>query len=96
MSISLSPFYRESILSGFGDVPDARHVLDLVSQIELRELSLSNNPWERPPASVVNKGIGPMMKYYDELEKASPVIVDSRKVVFIGHSGAGKTRCSHG
>ncbi|CAN0429790.1 unnamed protein product, partial [Ascophyllum nodosum] len=78
-------------LIGFGDVPDARHVLDLVSQIELRELSLSNNPWERPPAPVVNKGIGPMMKYYDELEKASPVIVDSQKVVFIGHSGAGKT-----
>ncbi|CAM9377077.1 unnamed protein product, partial [Ascophyllum nodosum] len=47
--------------------------------------------WERPPAPVVNKGIGPIKKYYDELEKASSVLVDSRKVVFIGHSGAGKT-----
>ena len=87
-------------MSGFGDVPDARHVLDLVSRIEEGQLSLDNNPWERPPEPVVKKGIGPIKRYYDELEKASPVanpvLVDSRKVVFIGHSGAGKTRCSHG
>ncbi|CAM9968091.1 unnamed protein product [Ascophyllum nodosum] len=32
-----------------------------------------------------------MKKYYNELERADPVLIDSRKVVFIGHSGAGKT-----
>ncbi|CAN0368944.1 unnamed protein product, partial [Ascophyllum nodosum] len=50
-------------LSGFGDVPDARHVLGLVTRLYRQKLSLGNNPWERPPAPVVNKGIGPIKKY---------------------------------
>ena len=61
--------------------------------MEYPDIALNGNPWECPPAPVVDKGIGPMKKYYNELERADPVLIDSRKVVFIGHSGAGKTRC---
>lgn len=73
---------------------DARRVLDHLARGI--NLSLFGNPWECPPASVVRKGNDWMKKYYDELEKADPVMIDTRKVVFIGESGAGKTRCDLG
>ena len=77
-------------MSGLGKGEGARVVLHLLSRV--KDVRLTNNPWECPPAPVVSKGIGPMKKYYDELERADPVLIDSRKVVFIGRSGAGKTR----
>ena len=73
---------------------DARRVLDHLARGI--NLSLFGNPWECPPASVVRKGINWMKKYYDELERADTVLIDTRKVVFIGESGAGKTRCDYG
>ena len=82
---------RKLFMSGLGKGEDAGVVLDLLSRVE--HFDLGNNPWECPPAPVVSKGIGPMKKYYDELKRADPVFIDSRKVVFIGCSGAGKTRC---
>ena len=78
-------------MSGLGKGEDARVVLDLLSRV--KNVFLQHNPWECPPASVISKGIGAMKKYYDELKRADPVFIDSRKVVFIGRSGAGKTRC---
>ena len=78
-------------MSGLGKGEDARVVLDLLPRV--KNVSLEDNPWECPPASFVSKGIGAMKKYYDELKRADPVFIDSRKVVFIGRSGAGKTRC---
>ena len=81
----------ELIMSGLGKGEDARVVLDLLSRV--KSIFLGDNPWECPPAPVVSKDIGPMKKYYDELERADPLLIDSRKVVFIGRSGAGKTRC---
>ena len=77
-------------MSELGKGEGARIVLDLLSRVEV--VFLEGNPWECPPAPVVSKGIGPMKKYYDELKKADAVLIDSRKVVFIGRSGAGKTR----
>ena len=82
---------RKLFMSGLGKGEDARVVLDLLSRVKY--FGLENNPWECPPVLVVSKGIGPMKKYYDELKRADPVLIDSRKVVFIGRSGAGKTRC---
>ena len=81
---------RKLFMSGLGKGEDARVVLDLLSRVQY--FGSENNPWECPPASVVSKGIGAMKKYYDELKRADPVFIDSRKVVFIGRSGAGKTR----
>ena len=73
---------------------DARSILDNLARGIT--FSLEGNPWECPPASVVRKGINWMKKFYDELERADPVLIDTRKVVFIGESGAGKTRCDYG
>lgn len=61
---------------------------------KIDDLSLSGNPWESPPVPVVAKGIDAVKKYYEELEQTAAVLVDSRKVVLIGHGGAGKTRCA--
>ena len=81
--------------AGLGTGEDARLILDRLAP-KADYLTLFDNPWECPPASVVRKGIDWMKKYYDELEKADPVMIDTRKVVFIGESGAGKTRCDYG
>lgn len=79
--------------AGLGRGEDARGVLNFLEQVQI--FRFSNNPWECPPASVVDKGLDWMKKYYDELERADPVMIDTRKVVFIGESGAGKTRCDY-
>lgn len=65
---------------------------DLRSLLGRTDHELSGNPWEYPPAPVVAKGLGAINKYFEELERTAAVLVDVRKVVFIGHGGAGKTR----
>lgn len=77
-------------VSGMGTGSDAIHVLDLLART--KSIRLEANPWEMPPAPVVDRGIDAMRKYYDEVAKVKPVLIDSRKIVFIGYSGAGKTR----
>lgn len=56
--------------------------------------SLSDNPWELPPAAVVSAGADSIRCYYEELKQRGkdPEEIQSLKVVFAGHSGAGKTR----
>ena len=80
-------------MSGLGKGAHASVILDLLSRVHF---SLLDNPWECPPAPVVYKGISAMKKYYDEIDGLDPVRVDTRKVVFIGRSGVGKTRCDQG
>lgn len=66
---------------------------DLLSLLaKVRVFDLGGNPWESPPVPVVAKGVDAIKKYYGELEQTAAVLVDARKIVFIGHGGAGKTR----
>lgn len=75
---------------GLGD--DAKRLLGGLLRPGV-ELGLGGNPWEFPPATVVQRGMSSIRGYYDELRRwASPVKMQSLKVVFAGHSGAGKTR----
>lgn len=54
----------------------------------------AGNPWELPPSAVVTAGEISTRGYYNELRRSAidPEEVQSLKVVFAGHSGAGKTR----
>lgn len=65
---------------------------DLLSLLGTTSHSIVANPWESPPVPVVAKGIDAIKKYHEELKRTAAVLVDARKVVFIGHGGAGKTR----
>lgn len=75
---------------GTGD--HAEKLLPVLKQ--LPPFCLSYNPWELPPAAVVAAGHDSIRGYYDELQQSAtyPEEVQSLKVVFAGHSGAGKTR----
>lgn len=76
-------------LSGMGTGDHAENCLPV-----LLKSRLGNNPWELPPAAVVAAGKDSIRGYYDELTRTAtdPVKMQSLKVVFAGHSGAGKTR----
>lgn len=66
----------------------------LLPVLNCEYLVLGRNPWELPPAAVVGAGRDSIRSYYDELKQSRtrPVKMQSLKVVFAGHSGAGKTR----
>lgn len=69
----------------------AQQVVDLL--MRCKYFNLDANPWECPPAAVVNAGLDTIRGYYEELKQdPDPVKVQSLKVVFAGHAGAGKTR----
>lgn len=71
------------------------HAESLLPMLQkLRSLICGGNPWERPPSAVVAAGKDSICGYYDELKRCAtdPVKMQSLKVVFAGHSGAGKTR----
>lgn len=75
------------------------HAERLLSVLLSKKCSFSagRNPWELPPAAVVAAGDDSIRGYYAELKRCStgPVKMQSLKVVFAGHSGAGKTRYAH-
>lgn len=75
-----------------GSDDDAESLLPVLLNCTL--LELNQNPWELPPAAVVQAGKDSIRGYYDELKqcRTRPVKMQSLKVVFAGHSGAGKTR----
>lgn len=82
---------RGNILPGMGGYDDATSVLGLLKRCKI--FNLSGNPWEYPPAAVVAGGVTRIRGYYEELRPPTqPLEVQSLKVVFAGHSGAGKTR----
>lgn len=80
---------------GTGD--HAKNFLALLQEmwrLRKRFYYMDHNPWELPPAAVVAAGIDSIHGYYNELQESAtdPEEIQSLKVVFAGHSGAGKTR----
>lgn len=75
---------------GMGTGDHAKALLPVL----LKEGQLASNPWELPPAAVVAAGNDSIRGFYNELRQSAtdPEEIQSLKVVFAGHSGAGKTR----
>lgn len=78
-----------------GDVDDA---LRMVNSFDEFNISLHNNPWRMPPEAVVEQGIPAVKKYLLDVQLAKAVGGDVMslqllKLVLVGSSGAGKTRC---
>ncbi|CAN0471301.1 unnamed protein product, partial [Discosporangium mesarthrocarpum] len=58
----------------------------------IRYLELNGNPWGEPPAGIIEKGMGDVRHYFEDLyREGSSVINRSLKVVLVGRDGAGKT-----
>lgn len=80
--------------AGLGEAKDALRLMRL-PHIEF--IKLKNNPWVMPPEAVVEKG-GAVHNYLLEVEEAAEAGAEVRtlkllKVVLVGSSRAGKTRC---
>eukprot|EP00752_Nemacystus_decipiens_P014395 g12804.t1 len=80
-------------LTGIGTGDRSKFLLPgLLRQLELG-FDLSHNPWELPPAAIVASGRDIICGFFNELTQSSVDAeeIQSLKVVFAGHSGAGKT-----
>lgn len=74
-----------------GEYDDAKPLFGLL--MRCKHINLDDNPWEYPPVPVVAGGLDKIREYYEELKPPTkPWKTESLKVVFAGHSGAGKTR----
>lgn len=63
-------------------------------------MRLDGNPWVMPPEAVVEKGLEAVRKYLQDVQTAKEAGADVTslkllKVVLVGSSGAGKTRCGN-
>lgn len=87
--------YFLMFLLDLGDVEDA---LRLVNSFDEFNLSLHNNPWRMPPEAVVEQGLPAVKSYLLDVQQAKAVgghimSLQLLKLVLVGSSGAGKTRC---
>ncbi|CAN0504823.1 unnamed protein product, partial [Discosporangium mesarthrocarpum] len=71
-----------------GDLDKLLHTLTSIGSLQLH-----GNPWEEPPAGIIEKGMGNVKHYFEDLFRQGSSVIDcGLKVVLIGRDGAGKTR----
>lgn len=69
------------------------HLLEFLSKLQRENgLEMGDNPWEKPPEAVVEKGLLAVSEYFRDLFAEGTTIRRNIKAVFVGHHGAGKTR----
>lgn len=57
---------------------------------------MSNNPWQHPPAAVMDAGMSAVRQYFKAAFAGAMVPVERPlKVVIVGKEAVGKTRCVH-
>ena len=89
------------LASGLGEVEDA---LNLVQRLRMstargmENLRLESNPWVMPPEAVVEEGLPAVVEYLTDVRTAEETGANVKelkllKVVLVGSSQAGKTRC---
>ncbi len=54
-------------------------------------LNLTENPIETPPLEIINKGIGAVHDYFQQLENQGQAYLYEAKLLIVGKGGAGKT-----
>ena len=87
--------------SGLGEVEDALGIVNLFTMPrtgDARHLALERNPWIMPPEAIVEEGLVAIEAYLADVRAAKEAGAEVKtlqllKVVLVGSSQAGKTRC---
>lgn len=89
------------LVSGLGEVEDALGIVHLFTMLKTgdgRHLALERNPWIMPPEAIVEEGLPAIEAYLMDVRAAREAGAEVKtlqllKVVLVGSSQAGKTRC---